>query len=98
MGGFAWRYRAKPTPHLDSRVDAASREENASKQTKGALVRIRSEPRLQRLPAAELATRRCTTRRAAGARTFVLVPEDEPAFFQVIRRHFDRHPIARQRL
>src|ERR1700730_13935790 len=49
------------------------------------------------LPAPELAARRCTTR-ASAARPLVLVTEDEPAFFQVIRRHLDRHPIARQRL
>src|ERR1019366_4759468 len=50
-----------------------------------------------RLAAAELAARRCTTRGSA-ARTLVLVTEDEPAFFQVIGRHLDRHPVARQRL
>src|SRR5260370_38156048 len=31
-------------------------------------------------------------------RSLVFVTEDEPAFFQIIGRHFDRHPIARQRL
>src|ERR1035437_3949977 len=51
----------------------------------------------QRLPAAELAARRCTTRGSA-TRTLVLVTEDEPSFFQVIWRHLDRHPITRQRL
>src|SRR5450759_4879778 len=49
------------------------------------------------LAAAELAARRCTTRGPA-ARTLVLVAEDEAAFFQVIGRHFDRHPITCQRL
>jgi hypothetical protein len=29
---------------------------------------------------------------------FVLVTKDQPAFFQVVGRHLDRHPIARQRL
>src|SRR5664280_3818792 len=51
----------------------------------------------QRLPAAELAARRCTTR-SSTTRTLILVTEDEAAFFQVIWRHLDRHPIARQRL
>src|ERR1700736_2178345 len=50
-----------------------------------------------RLPAPELAARRCTTR-ASAARPLVLVTEDEPALFQIIWRHLDRHPIARQRL
>src|SRR5216683_3506079 len=50
----------------------------------------------RRLPAAELAARRCTTRGSA-TRALVLVTEDEPAFLQIIGRHFDRHPIARQR-
>src|SRR6202166_5005827 len=50
------------------------------------------------LSAAELAARRCTTRAPAATRTLVLVTEDEPAFLKVIGRHFDRHPIARQRL
>src|SRR3984893_6165448 len=49
------------------------------------------------LPAPELAARRCTTR-ASAARPLVLVTEDEPALLQIIRRHLDRHPIARQRL
>jgi len=36
-------------------------------------------------------------RRAAdGCGSFVLVAEDEPAFFQVVRRYLDRHPIAGQ--
>src|SRR5450756_447702 len=48
-------------------------------------------------PAAELAARRCTTRSSA-ARTFVLVAEDQPAFFKIVGRHLDRHPIACQRL
>src|SRR3984957_12089019 len=51
----------------------------------------------QDLPAPELAARRCTTRSAA-ARTLVLVAEDQPALLKVVGRHFDRHPIARQRL
>src|ERR1700730_9552551 len=51
------------------------------------------------LSAAELAAWLCTARTSATAtRTLVLVTEDEPAFFQVIRRHLDCHPIARQRL
>src|SRR5260221_12083481 len=56
-----------------------------------------SGPGLWRSPATELAARRCATRSAA-ARTFVLVTEDQPALLQVIGRHLDRHPIARQRL
>src|SRR5258705_4308264 len=52
-----------------------------------------------RLPAAELAARRRAARgSAATAGTLVLVTEDEPAFFKIIGRHLDRHPIARQRL
>src|ERR1700733_14827669 len=47
------------------------------------------------LPAAELAARRCATRGSA-TRTLVLVTEDQPAFFQIIGRHLDRHPVARQ--
>src|SRR6202453_2203092 len=49
------------------------------------------------LPAAELTARRRTTRRSATG-TFVLVAENEAAFLQVIGRHLDRHPVARQRL
>jgi len=30
--------------------------------------------------------------------SFVLVAEDQPSFFQIIGRYFDRHPIAGQRL
>src|ERR1700686_2778338 len=49
--------------------------------------------------AAELAARRCPTRGPpAATRTLVLVTEDEPALFQVVGRHLDRHPVARQRL
>ena len=48
-------------------------------------------------PAPELAARRCTTRSSA-TRTLVLVTEDQPALLEVVGRHFDRHPIARQRL
>src|SRR5258708_8407312 len=52
-----------------------------------------------RLPAAELAARRRAARScAATAGTLVLVTEDEPAFFKIIGRHLDRHPISRQRL
>ena len=37
------------------------------------------------LPAAELAsTGRCTTRSAGVARTLILVPEDQPALFQIV--------------
>src|SRR5438874_12612408 len=43
-------------------------------------------PTWGRLPAPELAPRRCTTRGSA-TRTLVLVPEDQPAFLQVIGRH-----------
>src|SRR3954471_17382820 len=51
------------------------------------------------LPAAELAsTGRCTTRSAGVARTLILVPEDQPALFQIVGRHFDRDPISCQRL
>src|SRR5260370_15784891 len=51
------------------------------------------------LPAAELAARRRATRgSAATAGTLVLVTEDEPALFQIVGRHLDRHPIASQRL
>src|SRR5260221_9928251 len=56
-----------------------------------------SGPGLGRSPATELAAGRCATRSAA-ARTFVLVTEDQPALLQVIGRHLDRRPIARQRL
>src|SRR6201992_4165465 len=49
------------------------------------------------LAAAVLAARRCTAR-GASARTFVLVAEYQSAFFKVIGRHFDGHPVARQRL
>src|SRR3984885_3568575 len=49
--------------------------------------------------ATELAARRCPTRGPpAATRTLVLVTEDEPALFQVVGRHLDRHPVARQRL
>src|SRR5258708_12042529 len=54
------------------------------------------QPR-QRLPAPELTAPRCTTRGPA-TRALVLVTEDQAAFLQVIGRHLDRHPIARQRL
>src|SRR5437764_13510401 len=49
------------------------------------------------LPAPELTSWRCAAWSSA-ARTLVLVTENQPAFFQVIRRHFDRDPIAGQRL
>src|SRR6185437_7387724 len=48
-------------------------------------------------PAAKLAARRCPAGHAAS-RTFVLVTEDQPALFQVVWRHFDCHPVPRQRL
>src|ERR1700722_9444157 len=51
----------------------------------------------QDLPAPELAARRCTARSTATW-TLVLVTEDQPALLKVVGRHFDRHPIARQRL
>src|SRR3977135_4518178 len=54
----------------------------------------RSEPDL---PAAELAARRRTTRSSTTPWTLVLVAEDQPPFFQIIGRHLDRHPVARQR-
>src|ERR1700722_14624353 len=58
-----------------------------------------SQSRPRHLPAAKLAGRRRTTRRAATAtRTLVLVTEDESAFFKIIWRHLDRHPVTRQRL
>src|ERR1700676_4669858 len=58
-----------------------------------------SQRRPRHLPAAKLAARRRTTRGAATAtRTLVLVTEDEPAFFKIIWRHLDRHPVTRQRL
>src|SRR3954470_23435782 len=50
------------------------------------------------LPAAELTARRCTARCAAGARTLVLVPEDQPAFLQIVGRHLDSDPVTRERL
>src|SRR5437660_8141075 len=52
------------------------------------------------LPAAELAAAlRCAARRSARrAGPLVLVPEDQPALLQIVGRHLDRHPIARQRL
>src|SRR5258708_6428791 len=51
------------------------------------------------LPAAELAAwRRATRGSAATAGTLVLVTEDEPALFQIVGRHLDRHSIASQRL
>src|ERR1700722_4970496 len=37
-------------------------------------------------------------RTAPPARTLVFVAEDQSAFFQIIGRHFDRDPIARQGL
>ena len=33
-----------------------------------------------------------------GGGSFVLMAEDQPSFFQIIGRYFDRHPIAGQRL
>src|SRR6202011_208461 len=58
-----------------------------------------SQSRPRHSPAAKLAARRRATRGAATAtRTLVLVTEDEPAFFKIIWRHLDRHPITRQRL
>src|SRR5438046_1130288 len=55
--------------------------------------------RRPRLSASELAARWCTARCAAAtAGTLVLVTEDQSALFQIVGRHLDRHPIARQRL
>src|SRR6266850_6496520 len=52
------------------------------------------------LSAAELtAALRCAARRSArAAGTLILVTEDQPALLQIVGRHLDRHPIARQRL
>src|SRR5579872_931824 len=56
----------------------------------------------QYLSTSELATLRCAAlgagRAACAARTLVLVAEDQPALFEVVGRHFDRHPVARQGL
>src|SRR4051794_14408112 len=37
-------------------------------------------------------------RTPAGGGAFVLVPEDEPALFQIVGRHLDRHAVAGERL
>jgi len=38
-------------------------------------------------------------RRTAGrCGAFVFVPKDQPAFFEVVRRYFHRHPVAGERL
>src|ERR1700690_2590105 len=54
------------------------------------------------LSAAKLAALRRTALGARGtassARAFVLVSEDQSAFFQIVRRHLDRYPVARQGL
>src|SRR6187399_3262351 len=50
------------------------------------------------LPPAELAAARRCPARGTGRGTFILVTEDQPAFFQIVGRHFDRDPIACQRL
>src|SRR5271155_1228110 len=56
----------------------------------------------RRLSAAELATRRCAALSArcatSSTRAFVLVTEDQPAFFQIVGRHFDRDPVTGQGL
>src|SRR6185312_4296057 len=51
-----------------------------------------------RLPAEELTAARRSAPRGAGARALVLVTEDQAALLQIVGRHFDRDPIARQRL
>src|SRR5439155_20536692 len=51
-----------------------------------------------RLPAAELAAARRPATRGSGTGTLVLVTEDQATLLQIVGRHFDRDPIARQRL
>src|SRR5258708_1206689 len=84
----AMRFRAKWVP-VRVKKPRQNKEQSPGSDQSG--------PGLWRSPATELAARRCATRSAA-ARTFVLVTEDQPALLQVIGRHLDRHPIARQRL
>src|ERR1700690_797531 len=54
------------------------------------------------LSAAKLAALRRTALGARGtassARAFVLVSEDQSAFFQIVRRHLDRYQVARRGL
>src|SRR6202166_2593669 len=58
-----------------------------------------SGPGRRPLSAAELSSRRRATRSSAsGARTLVLVTENQASLFKVVRRHLDRHPISGQRL
>src|SRR5438445_1606909 len=53
----------------------------------------------QALAAAELAAAgRSATRSAGRTGALVLVAEDQPPFLEVVGRHLDRHPVARQRL
>src|SRR5579872_1066884 len=52
-------------------------------------------PSIARSPPPELIAL-CRTVDRAG--TLILVPEDQSAFFQIVGRHFDGHPIARERL
>src|SRR3954468_19646978 len=51
-----------------------------------------------RLPPAELTATRRRPTRGTGTGALVLVTEDQAALFQIVRRHFDRDPIACQRL
>src|SRR5438128_684728 len=51
--------------------------------------------RLGRSAAPELVADR---RRARRRRALVLVPEDDAALVEIVRRHLDRHPISRERL
>src|SRR6185312_11223359 len=57
-----------------------------------------SQALIARLPAAELAAARRPTTRWPAAGTLVLVTEDQATLLQIVGRHFDRDPIACQRL